>query len=157
MAALQNITRARGQLVVLLALVFGVANGVSFGRAFVIAEPMAWSHAAVAALVFGATVLVGELWLAALAWATRTWLDERGVPERVASILASALIIHSAVHRFVDRGHLVAQAGSFTAAHAMVWATLAWLVAMLAVALISALSRRRDADDGIGDPAGARS
>ena len=157
MAALQNITRAREQLVVLLALVFGVANGASFGRAFVIAEPMAWSHATAAALVFAATVLVGELWLGALAWATRTWLDERGLPERVAAILASALIIHSAMHRFVDRGHLLAQAGSFTTAHAMVWVTLAWLAVMLAVALAAGISRRRGTDGRLGDPAGAQS
>ena len=156
MAALQNIVRARERLVLLIAVVFGLLNGASFGHDFLVAAPLAWSHAAAAAAAFGATVLVGELWLGALAWATRTWLDERGVPEPVASILVSAVIIHSAMHRFVDRGHVVAQAGSFSAAHATVWVTLAWLAAMLAVAIAGALSRRRDFDGRLDDPAGAR-
>ena len=156
MAALQNIVSARERLVLLVAVVFGLMNGASFGHDFVVAAPLAWSHTTAAAAAFAVTVLVGELWLGALAWATRTWLDERGVRERVASILASALIIHSAMHRFVDRGHVVAQAGSFSAAHAMVWITLAWLAVMLAVAMAGALSRRRDAGGSLDDPAGAR-
>jgi hypothetical protein len=147
-AALQNVARAREQLVLLVAFVFGLFNGFSFGHALLLATPLAWSHAAAAAVVFAATVLVGELWLGALAWTTRTWLDERGTSERTAVILASALIIHSAVHRFVDRGHLVAQAGTFAAERALVWVTLAWLSLMLLVAIANALSTR--AGDGRG-------
>jgi HupE/UreJ protein len=156
-AALQNIVRARELLVLPLAFVFGLLNGFSFGHDLVLAMPLAWSHAAVAAAAFAGTVLVGELWLGALAWATRTWLDERGVPERIASILASALIIHSAAHRLVDRGHVVAQAGTFSAERALVWVTLGWLSLMLLVAIAGALSAR--AGDGRGplpDTTGAR-
>lgn len=156
-AALQNVARARERLVLLVAFVFGLVNGVSFGHALLLATPLAWSHAAAAAVVFAATVLVGELWLGALAWATRTWLDERGVPERTAAILASALIIHSAVHRFVDRGHLVAQAGTFSAEHALAWVTLGWLSLMLLVAVANALSARAGGGRGaMADTSGAQ-
>ena len=141
-AALQNIVRARERLVLALTLTFGLLNGVAFGHEFVVAAPFAWSHAAVAALVFAGTVLVGELWLGALAWATRTWLDERGVPERVLAVLASAVIIHTAAHRLVERGQIVARAGTFGAERVLVAITLAWIAVMLAVAVANALSAR---------------
>jgi len=141
-AALQNIVRARERLVLALALTFGLLNGVAFGHEWVLAAPFAWSHAAAAALVFAGTILVGELWLGALAWATRAWLDERGVPERVLTILASAVIVHSAAHRLVERGQIVARAGTFGAERALVWITLTWLAVMLAVAVANAVSAR---------------
>jgi hypothetical protein len=156
-AALQNIVQARERLVVLLALAFGLVNGISLGHELLLSTPLAWSHAAAAAVVFAATVLVGELWLGALAWATRTWLDERGVPERILSLLISALIIHTAAHRFVDRGHVVAQAGSFAAERALVWVTLGWLAAMLLVAIAGALAARaRDGRGPLPGTTGAR-
>jgi len=155
-AALQNIVRARQRFVLALALTFGLLNGVAFGHEFVVAAPFAWSHAAVAALVFAGTVLVGELWLGALTWATRTWLDERGVPERVLAILASAVIIHAAAHRLVERGQIVARAGTFGAERVLVAITLAWIVVMLAVAVANALSARgRDAGAAMPGATGA--
>jgi hypothetical protein len=145
-AALQNIVRARERLVLALALIFGLLNGVGFGHELIVAAPFAWSHAAIAALVFAITVLVGEVWLGALAWATRTWLDERGVPERVLAIAASAVIIHTAAHRLVERGQIVARAGTFGAERVLAGITLAWIAVMLAVAVANALSARgRDA------------
>jgi hypothetical protein len=154
--ALQNVVQARERLVLALALTFGLVNGVAFGHEIVVAAPFAWSHAAIAAPIFAATVLLGELWLGALAWATRAWLDERGVPERVLAVAASALIIHSAAHRLVERGQIVARAGTFGAERALVWITLAWLAVMLAVAVANALSARgRDAGAAMPGTAGA--
>ena len=155
-AALQNIVRARERLVLALTLTFGLLNGVAFGHEFVVAAPFAWSHAAVAALVFAGTVLVGELWLGALAWATRTWLDERGVPERVLAVLASAVIIHTAAHRLVERGQIVARAGAFGAERVLVAITLAWIAVMLGVAVTNAVSARgRDAGAAMPGATGA--
>jgi hypothetical protein len=156
-AGLQNVVRARERLVVILALTFGLLSGFSIGHEFVVAAPFAWSHAFAAAVVFAATVLVGELWLGALAWATRAWLEDRGVPERVVTLAASAVIIHTAAHRLVERGAVVAQAGSFGAERALVWITLAWVAVMLIVAAANALAARgRDAGGVLPETTGAQ-
>ena len=134
-AALQNVVRAHLRWVVPLAFAFGALNGFAFGDAIVIAEQFAGAHTSIAVAAFVTVVLLGELWLGVLAWATRTWLNERGVPERVVSVLASVVIAHSAMHRVVDRGQILAQAGSFGAERALVWLTLGWACVMMLVAL----------------------
>jgi hypothetical protein len=150
-AALQNVVRAHLRWVVPLAFAFGVLNGFAFGHAIVSAEQFAGEHTSIGVATFATVVLLGELWLGVLAWATRTWLNERGVPERAVSILASAIIAHSAMHRVLDRGQILAQAGSFGAERALVWLTLGWACVMMLVALANALSGRAlDADNAAG-------
>lgn len=149
-AALQTVVQAHLRWVVLLALVFGALNGFAFGSALVPSEQFAGSHRSMAVATFAAVALVGELWLGALAWTTRAWLDERGVPERFASVLASAIIAHSAMHRVVDRGHILAQTGSFGAERALVWLALGWAGVVMIVALAAAVSgRTRDSHDSV--------
>jgi hypothetical protein len=150
-AALQNIVRTHLRWVVPLAVAFGVLNGFAFGHAIVIAEQFAGAHTSIAVAAFAIVVLLGELWLGVLAWATRAWLNERGVPERVVSILASAIIAHSAMHRVVDRGEILAQAGSFGAERALVFLTLGWACVMLLVAIANAVTDRAlDANHAAG-------
>jgi len=141
-AALQNVVRAQLRWVVLLAFAFGALNGFTFGGTLSAAAQFAGEHSRMAVPVFVLAVLVGELWLGALAWATRTWLDGRGVPERAFSLVAAAIIAHTAVHRMLDRGAIVAQTGSFNAEHAVVWLSLGWACVMLAIAIANAVSGR---------------
>jgi hypothetical protein len=154
--ALQNVVGARERLIVALAFVFGLLNGFVIGHDLVVAAPFAWSHPVAAAVVFASTVLVGQLWLGALAWAIRTWLDERGVPERILMLGGSALLIHTAAHRLVARGQIVAQAGTFGAERALVWITLAWIAVMLVVAVANALSARATGGRALAETTGAQ-
>jgi hypothetical protein len=140
--AIQNIVRAHQRWVVPLAGLFGAMNGFAFGDAFGRSEQFAGAHVPIAIAAFVIVVLLGELWLGALAWATRRWMDERGIPERVVSILVSVIIAHSAMHRVVDRGHVLAQAGSFGAERALVWLTLGWACVMMLVVVAEALAGR---------------
>lgn len=150
-AALQNVVGAHLRWVVPLAFAFGALNGFTFGDAIVIAEQFAGAHTSIAVAAFVTVVLLGELWLGVLAWATRTWLNERGVPERVVSILASVVIAHSAIHRVLDRGQILAQAGSFGGERALVFLTLGWACVMLLVAIANAVTGRApDADNAAG-------
>ena len=84
---------------------------------------------------FAAVVLTGELWLAALLWAFRAWLDQRGLPDRVAAILGLAAVAHQALHRVVERAEMVALGGPLESEHVLAWLTLAWIgVVLLAAA-----------------------
>jgi len=141
-AALQNIVSARVRWVVPIALAFGVLNGFAFAQSFAASAPLAGSHQWVALTVFLLVVDLGQFWLGAVVWATRLWLAGHGTPERVVAVLASVIIAHAALHRIVDRGHLLAQSGSFGAERAIVSLTLGWACVMLLVGLAEAVRGR---------------
>jgi hypothetical protein len=140
-AAIQNIARARVRWVLYVTVVFAVLNGWSLGQSAASIAQFAGAHLSLAMFAFAAVVLVGELWLGALIWAFRTWLDDRGVPDRVLVLAGSVLVAHSAVHRVMERGHLVTQNGSFGGERAVAWLTLAWIAAILLAAACSAVRR----------------
>jgi HupE / UreJ protein len=138
-AAIQNIARARMRWVVLLAIAFGALSGWTFGNAAESSAQFAGAHRPVAMMVFGFVVLLGELWLGALAWGFRTWLDERGLPERIVVVLGSAIVAHSAVHRVMERAQIAAADGSLGGERVLVWLTLAWVGAILLAAASNAI------------------
>jgi hypothetical protein len=138
--AAQGVVRAQLRWVVMLALLFGAMNGVGVGEAALVAEPFAGAHRLLALTAFSVALVAAELWLGALVWAFRAWLDQSGVPERFVVFLGAAIVAHDALHRVVDRGLVLTQAGSFVAAHAIVWLTLAWIGALLLVAIVNAFS-----------------
>ena len=139
-ATLQGVVRARMRWTILIALAFGALNGCLLGQAAVASAPFGGEHSSAAMLTFAAVVLIGELWLAALAWAFRAWLDERGLPDRVAAIVGLAMVAHQALHRVVDRAEIVAQGGSLGDERVLVWLTLAWIGAVLLVAASNAVA-----------------
>jgi hypothetical protein len=149
MAALQNVVRARRSWVMALAFVFGVSNGLTLGGALGAAVAFGGVHTWMAVSAFVLVVFATEIWLGGLAWGTRVWLDERGAPACLVSVLGSVLIAHSAVHRVVDRGQLLARSGAFGGERAIVWLSIAWATVMLCVALYKALSvGAADVNDG---------
>jgi len=126
----------------LLGIAFGLFNGFTFGQTIADAQQFAGAHRAPALVVFLAVVVAAQLWLAALMWATRAWLYGLRLRERIATVVASVLVAHTAVERVVERGHIVAQAGSFGAERALVWLTLAWACVMLLVGAAEYLRQR---------------
>lgn len=147
MAALQNIVGARLEWIGPLAIAFGVLNGFTFGNTFVVAQQFAGSHREIALLAFLVVVMAGQLWWAALMWATRTWLDGLGLPQRIVTVVASGLLAHSAVHRAVDHGRAIPQTGSFGAEHALELLTLGW-VCVVALVIVAGASRHRGIHGG---------
>jgi hypothetical protein len=139
-AAAQNVVRAQARWVVATALLFGAMNGVALAEAAAVSEQFAGAHRLLAVAVFSAAVIAAELWLGALVWAFRAWLDQSGVPERFVVILGSAIVAHQALHRLADRGLVLGQAESFAGRHALVWLTLGWIGALLLVAIGNAVS-----------------
>jgi hypothetical protein len=140
---LQNVASARLPLVMGLSLVFGVLNGVAFGDIFTAERQFAGSHQTIAFATFALVVAAGQIWIAAIMWATRAWLATLRMPERIATLLASALLAHSALHRVVDRGRALAEDGSFVSARTLTWLTLGWVCTMLLITIGDAIWRRR--------------
>jgi hypothetical protein len=143
-AALQNIVGARLVLVGVLAAGFGVMSGVgNFGASFAAAQEVSGAHRTTALAVFLVVAAAAQLWLAAVMWATRKWLDGLGLPNRFSTVLASVLLAHVAMHAVVDRGQHVTQVGAAGSEYALVWIVLAWATVMVVIASIEAARGRR--------------
>jgi hypothetical protein len=137
-ASIQNIAGARLQWVRALALGLGVVYGFSQGNQLSVAGPFAGGHAVLAALVFMSVLVFSQAWTATVLWLIRRWLDERGLPERIATIGVSGLIAHSAIHRALERGQAVASEFE----RLVTQVTIGWVVVILAVAALEAVSMR---------------
>ena len=134
-AALQAIVGAQLHWVLALAFAFGALNGVAFGHTLAASAPFAGSHVSVGVTALGSIALLGEFWFGAIAWATRAWMDEHGVPKRFVTILGSLLIAHTALHLVMDRGSVLTESGSFGGDRVLVWLTFGWACVMLIIAL----------------------
>jgi HupE / UreJ protein len=147
-AAFQNIVRARLRWVWPLAIIFGALSGFTFGNTIAVAQQFGGSHPEIALVTFLVVVMAGQFWVGAVMWGTRAWVHGLRLSERIATMVASGLIAHSALDRVVDRGHEVAQAGSFTAERVLVWLTLGWTCVILLALMVEALRHRWMTDDG---------
>ena len=66
------------------------------------------------------------------------------MPALLLSIGGAALIAHDALHRVLDRGHVLAEGGAFGGERVLVWLTLGWAGAILLVAASRAWSGRTE-------------
>jgi hypothetical protein len=140
-AATQNIARARVRSVLYLTAVFGVLNGWNVGQSAASSAQFAGAHLPLAMVALAAVLLVGELWLSALTRAFRTWVDDRGLPDRIVVLAGSTLVAHSAIHRVIERARIVARDGSFGGDRAVTYLTLIWIAAILLAAAANAVWR----------------
>ncbi|MGH7553340.1 MAG: HupE/UreJ family protein [Longimicrobiales bacterium] len=93
----------------LVAFVFGLVHG--FGFSFLLRESLqfAGSHLTTSLLAFNLGVELGQVFVLALAIPLLTLLFLYVVPERVGTILLSALVAHTAWHWMTERGLRLAQ------------------------------------------------
>jgi len=133
-AAAQNMVGARYLLVAALSAGVGGLSGVAFGDVFAAGRQFAGAHQAVAFSVFLAVVVAGEFWIGAVMWTSRAWLDRRGAPAWMFTIVAAAFVAHSAIHEVLDRGQALAAEGA-VAVDIVFWVTMAWAIVMLGVAI----------------------
>jgi hypothetical protein len=143
-ATLQGVVRARMRWTLPIALVFGALSGCGLAQTSGTTAQFGGAHSTAAMLAFAATFLIGEAWLAALAFALRAWLDERGLSDRIAAVIGLAMVAHQALHRVVYRAAIVAQAGSLADERVLLWLTLAWIGAVMLAAASNALSSELD-------------
>ncbi|HEX7137395.1 MAG TPA: hypothetical protein VF219_06100, partial [Vicinamibacterales bacterium] len=133
-----------------LSVLFGLLSGVGLGASFNEASQLSGSHVAAALLTFILVSLAAEVWLTAVMLATRHWLASLARYHRIVTILAAALVVHIAVHRVVDRGHELAQAGSFAASHAVLLLILGWALVMVSAAVARLVTGSAPVSDSSG-------
>ena len=139
LAALQVVVGARTSLVTALAAAFGILFGVGLGHGLVADLQLAGAHHALAIATLLLTLVVAQVWIGAILWAARSWLDGRGVPDYAVSLFFAVAVGHTALHHVMASSVGIGDEGSFLADHSIVLMTLAWAVATLAVARVDSL------------------
>jgi hypothetical protein len=101
--ALENIVGAKIQRRWLIAFGFGLVHG--FGFSFALSESLqfAGSHLAISLLTFNIGVEIGQLLVLAAAVPILSYAFKR-IPERMAIVLLSAFVAHTAWHWMTERG-----------------------------------------------------
>jgi hypothetical protein len=107
--ALENIVGARLKRRWLVAFAFGLVHG--FGFSFVLRESLqfAGGHLVGSLLAFNVGVELGQILVLLLTIPVLDWIFRKVVPERVGTIILSALITHTAWHWMTDRGGQLTQ------------------------------------------------
>lgn len=133
--ALENIVGSNAHRRWIVAFVFGLVHG--FGFAFALRESLqfAGSHLATALLAFNVGVELGQIAVLLVLVPTLS-LAFRYIPERLGTIILSALVAHTAWHwmtdRFADlRKFSLPPLDAATAASAMRWAMAAVAIGVL--------------------------
>jgi mono/diheme cytochrome c family protein len=106
--AFENIVGARLERRWILAFGFGLVHG--FGFSFFLRDSLQFAGANLAAslLAFNVGVELGQILVVAAAVPVLGWLFRR-IPERIGTILLSALVAHSAWHWMTERGATLRQ------------------------------------------------
>ncbi len=156
--ALENIVGPSTERRWFVAFAFGLVHGFAFS--FLLSERLqfAGSHLITSLLAFNVGVEVGQLVVLAVAVPALGLLFKYVVPEKIGTIILSALVAHTAWHWMTERGAELAQYPWPVIDAVALSTALWWAMAAVAVAatlwLFSGLVRRWQAPrGGEGDPA----
>ncbi|HUH14180.1 MAG TPA: HupE/UreJ family protein [Longimicrobiales bacterium] len=146
--ALENIAGARLERRWAMAFGFGLVHGFGFSFLLTDSLQLAGGHLLAALLAFNVGVELGQILVLAVAVPLLALLCTRVVPDRMGTILISALVAHSGWHWMTERGGALLQydvrlpaLDLFLAASLLRWAVLALLV-VAAGWLAGSLARR---------------
>jgi hypothetical protein len=102
--ACENVIGPRLERRWMVAFGFGLVHGFAFSSALRDTMQFAGAHLATALLAFNVGVELGQLLVVALAVPALAWLFRRALPERLGTILLSAIVAHTAWHWLLERG-----------------------------------------------------
>jgi hypothetical protein len=136
--ALENIVGSNVQRRWMITFAFGLVHG--FGFSFVLRETLqfAGSHLVTALLAFNVGVELGQL-LVIVLLVPALGLLFRIVPERIGTIILSALVAHTAWHWMLERGERLSQFPWPTLDAASMASAMRWLMVILSLGCVLVL------------------
>jgi len=144
--ALENIVGSNIQRRWMITFAFGLIHG--FGFSFVLGETLqfAGSHLLTALLSFNVGIELGQLLVVLMLVPALDLLFRFAVPERIGTIILSALVAHTAWHWMIERGERLRQFPWPTVDASFVTASMRWLILILvlgcAIWFVNAALRR---------------
>jgi len=137
--AIQDFTSAESRWLPFLCCAFGAMSGVGIGARLLHDWGFTGTHIVTALAGFVLTVSIGEGWVIALLSSAAGLIRRRG---RVAELLVMSLAIfagHAAVHRVIDQGQTLADAGTFTLDRFLFTVIIGWAMIILCAGIIGTL------------------
>jgi hypothetical protein len=142
-AAIQDLVNPHSRWLWPLALIFGLANGLSIGDRFLVESSFAGSHVALGLLAWTVVVILGQIWVLALLSSAAGLLRRRGRTAELAVLAVSLFAGHSALHRLVDRSELLAELGFVTLDRFLMILTLSWACIILCAGILEGILSAR--------------
>jgi hypothetical protein len=156
--AIQDVTSPESQWLPALCFSFGVLNGAGIGARLVHEWGFTGAHVAAALLAFVLTVSIGQAWVIALLWSAAGLIRRRGRIAELAVVSTAIFAGHASVHRVIDQGQALAEAGTFTLDRFLFSVTVGWALLILCAGIIgTALSGVGGESSRIARPRGMES
>jgi hypothetical protein len=156
--AIQDVTSPESPWLPALCFAFGALNGVGIGARLVHEWGFTGGHVAPALLGFVLTVSIGQVWVIALLWSAAALIRRRGRIAELAVVSAAIFAGHAAVHRVIDQGQALAEAGAFTLDRFLFAVTVGWALLILCAGILgTVLSGVGGQSAGIARPRGMES
>jgi hypothetical protein len=134
--AIQDVTSPESRWLPVLCLAFGAMSGPGIASRLLHDWGFTGTHMTAGVLGFVATVSIGEIWVVALLWSAAGLIRGRGRIAELA-VLATALFAgHAALHRVVDQGQSLADAGTFSLDRFLVSVTVGWGLLILSAGIV---------------------
>jgi hypothetical protein len=138
-AAIQDVTSPQSQWLPALCFAFGVMSGTGLGARLVHEWGFAGTHVVAAVLGFVLTISIGEIWVIALLWSAAGLIRRRGRIAELAVVSVAIFAGHAAVHRVIDQGQALADAGTFTLDRFLFTVTVGWALLILCAGILGTI------------------
>ena len=137
--AIQDVASPQSPWLPALCFAFGVMSGPAIASRLLHDWGFAGSHVLAALVGFIVTVAIGEIWVMALLWSAAGLIRRRGRIAELAVLSTAIFAGHAALHRVIDQGQLLADAGTFTFDRFMFTVTVGWALLILTAGILSTL------------------
>jgi hypothetical protein len=156
--AIQDVTSPESRWLPALCFAFGALNGAGIAARLAHEWGFTGAHVATALLGFVLTVLIGQVWVIALLWSAAGLIRRRGRIAELAVVSTAIFAGHAAVHRVIDQGQALADAGTFTLDRFLFTVTVGWALLILCAGILgTVLSGVGGQSPGIARPRGMES
>jgi HupE / UreJ protein len=136
--AIQDVASAQSRWLPALCFGFGAASGTGISARFLHDWGFTGTHVVTGLVGFVVTISIGEIWVVALLWSAAGLVRRRGRIAELAVMSAAIFAGHSALHRVVDQGQALADAGTFTLDRFLFTLTMGWAALMLCAGILEA-------------------
>jgi hypothetical protein len=137
--AIQDVASPQSPWLPALCFAFGLMSSPAIASRLLHDWGFAGSHVLAALVGFTLTVAIGEIWVMALLWSAAGLIRRRGRIAELAVLSTAIFAGHAALHRVIDQGQALADAGTFTFDRFMFSVTVGWALLILTAGILSTL------------------
>ena len=144
--AIQDLASPESLWLPALCFAFGVMSGPAIAGHLLHDWGFAGSHVLAAPLGFVLTVSIGEIWVIALLWSAAALIRRRGQVAQLAVLSTAIFAGHAALHRVIDQGQALADAGTLPFDRFIFLVTVGWALLIVAAGIVGTLFAGRNAN-----------